>query len=840
MEPSKPSIQSLVSDIKKEIFSNDDLHAFVSPSAYDTAWLAMIPAHPSKQNCPMFKNCLNWILENQKEEGFWGERNEEGLPTIDTLPATLSCMVALKTWNVGQENIEKGLAFIHSKVEILLKINYQNLPRWFFIVFPAMIVLAQAAGLELDFSQGLKEVIADIFFNRKQILNTEELVDESRYCDLPLLAYLESLPLTYNVHKQEIVKHLSNDGSLFQSPSATASAFMATGNIKCIRYLESLVRNCPNGGVPAKYPMDEELIKLCMVDRVQRLGLTEHFNEEIEKILEKIYRDQKKQNANPRKADFLSPIKLYKDSLSFRLFRMQGYDVNPGNFCWFLKHAEILEHMEENYEQFITVMYSVYTASDLSFPEEYELEEARKFAKRMLEKSIKRNRDHNFVLSKGFQNVVEHELNLPWIARLDHLDHRKWIEEYEVTPFWIGKASYYRLSCLDNKKLMQLAVKNYELRQLTFRNELEELKSWSVKWGLSDMGFGREKTAYIYFAVAASVSLPLDSIVRLIVAKAGIIVTVADDFYDMEGSPSELEVLTDAVKRWNGKGLQGHGETIFNVLDDFVNNITSKFHTQERSEIGEKIRDIWRETFASWMVEKTWSHSGYIPSVDEYLQTGMISISAHALTLPASCLLNPGIPNEKLKPAEYENITKLLMAITRLLNDTQSYQREKADGKMNLVLLHSNENPEADIDESIAYVEEIVGLKWKEFLKHVLMDGFDDLPKPCKNLHLSCLKSFQMFFNSSNLFDSNTALVDDIKKAIYLPIDRMPKPFLKPLPSPVPAKKDNSTKTSASFDGDLRNRGSTCMTKQQSNFGKISIKRPEKVHIPVRFNFCFI
>lgn len=42
--------------------------------------------------------------------------------------------------------------------------------------------------------------------------------------------------------------------------------------------------------VPAKYPVDEELIKLCMVDRVQRLGLTEHFKEEIEKILAKIYR----------------------------------------------------------------------------------------------------------------------------------------------------------------------------------------------------------------------------------------------------------------------------------------------------------------------------------------------------------------------------------------------------------------------------------------------------------------------------------------------------------------------------------------------------------------------
>ncbi|KAL2495081.1 geranyllinalool synthase [Forsythia ovata] len=124
----------------------------------------------------------------------------------------------------------------------------------------------------------------------------------------------------------------------------------------------------------------------------------------------------------------------------------------------------------------------------------------------------------------------------------------------------------------------------------------------------------------------------------------------------------------------------------------------------------------------------------------------MISIAAHTTILPASRFLNPGLPNERLEPAEYENTTKLLMVITGFLNDTRSNQKEKADGKMNLVLLHQNENPQACIDESIAYVKEIVEMNRKEFLKHVLMDGFVDLPKPCKNLHLSCMRVFQMFF----------------------------------------------------------------------------------------------
>lgn len=69
----------------------------------------------------------------------------------------------------------------------------------------------------------------------------------------PLLAYLEALPASYEIDQDEIIKYLmlSNDGSLFQSPSATASAFMITGNKQCMAYLRSLVQRCDNGGQKA-------------------------------------------------------------------------------------------------------------------------------------------------------------------------------------------------------------------------------------------------------------------------------------------------------------------------------------------------------------------------------------------------------------------------------------------------------------------------------------------------------------------------------------------------------------------------------------------------------------
>ncbi|MFS7905270.1 putative alpha-farnesene synthase [Helianthus anomalus] len=110
METSLDSIHLLVNKLKEEIFSrvkSEHHQSFVSPSAYDTAWVAMIP-HPVEHNTPLFKGCLEWLVDNQHEEGFWGE-SIVGLPTIDAIPTTIACMAVLQKWGLGAKNIEKGI-----------------------------------------------------------------------------------------------------------------------------------------------------------------------------------------------------------------------------------------------------------------------------------------------------------------------------------------------------------------------------------------------------------------------------------------------------------------------------------------------------------------------------------------------------------------------------------------------------------------------------------------------------------------------------------------------------------------------------------------------------------
>ncbi|KAI3829311.1 hypothetical protein L1987_03431 [Smallanthus sonchifolius] len=596
MDTSLASIHVLVTKLKEEMFSKEE--SFVSPSAYDTAWLAMIP-HPVEHDTPLFKGCLEWLVDNQTEEGYWGESVNGDLPAIDALPATLACMAVLQKWGLGAKNIEKGLKFIHANMVEMLDDQRHHLPRWFCIVFPATIELAESSGLELKFCDHTKSLTADIYNQRQQILCKEEIVDKRLH--LPLLAYLETFQSAkYHVDEETITKHLSEDGSLFQSPSATAQAYMSTRNQKCLEYLMSLVENCPNG-VPQKYPMDEQLVQLIMVDQVQRLGLSDHFSNEIDYILRKVYRNYvvQEHSLQHNNRNFMAE-KLYKDSLAFRLFRMQGYNISPWTFCWFLQDYEMLNHLEDNYGQFTSLLYSVYKATDLMFFGETEVDDARSFSRKMLQKisTTKNIHDDNIVIFPNLMKVVnriEQELSTPWIARLDHLDHRMWIEQNKEGPVWIGKASFYRLSCVHNIGLMQLALEDYKSRQLTYRNELEELKRWSKKWGLTEMGFGREKTLYCYFAVSASTSLPHDSLIRLLAAKSAILITVADDFFDMRGSLEELHFLIEAINRWDGEGLSGPSKVIFDVLDDHVREITKTLVLHGKIDLTEDFRDLQKE-----------------------------------------------------------------------------------------------------------------------------------------------------------------------------------------------------------------------------------------------------
>ena len=79
-----------------------------SPSAYDTAWVAMVPAPAGSAPAPRYPGCVDWILRSQRrDDGSWGP----GDPSLrkDALSSTLACVLALTTWGVGGDAVARGI-----------------------------------------------------------------------------------------------------------------------------------------------------------------------------------------------------------------------------------------------------------------------------------------------------------------------------------------------------------------------------------------------------------------------------------------------------------------------------------------------------------------------------------------------------------------------------------------------------------------------------------------------------------------------------------------------------------------------------------------------------------
>jgi ent-kaurene synthase len=96
-------MKELESRIRKRL-----LQVELPPSPYDTAWVSMVPMRSSDQT-PRFPQCVEWILQNQQDDGSWGINQFDSSVNKSVLLSTLACVLALKRWNIGKENIWKGI-----------------------------------------------------------------------------------------------------------------------------------------------------------------------------------------------------------------------------------------------------------------------------------------------------------------------------------------------------------------------------------------------------------------------------------------------------------------------------------------------------------------------------------------------------------------------------------------------------------------------------------------------------------------------------------------------------------------------------------------------------------
>ncbi|XP_038977116.1 ent-kaur-16-ene synthase, chloroplastic-like [Phoenix dactylifera] len=297
----------------REQIPNVDL----SCSSYDTAWVAMVP-WPEFPQFPCFPEFLNWIIKNQHPDGCWGIHGLHPSLVKDALSSTLACVLALKRWNIGEEHVGRGLHFVGSYFFSAMDEKLHS-PIGFEIIFSGMLGYAIDMGLDLPIRQN----DIDVTFHMRD-LELQRASENSSEGRKAYLAYVAK-GLGKSQDWQEVMKYQRENGSLFNSPSTTAAALTHIYDAKALEYLHSLLQKF-GSSVPTSYPRDIHTL-LCVVDKIERLGIARHFSYEIKNILDGIYRCWLN-NDEEINADMATC------AMAFRLLHMNGFDISSGTFCF--------------------------------------------------------------------------------------------------------------------------------------------------------------------------------------------------------------------------------------------------------------------------------------------------------------------------------------------------------------------------------------------------------------------------------------------------------------------------------------------------------------------------
>nr|UPQ49779.1 ent-kaurene synthase [Azolla filiculoides] len=744
-------------EIIRGMFQSMDLGE-ISVSAYDTAWVGLVPSLDDPTS-PQFPKSLDWIMKNQFPDGSWG--NEDLFLAYDRVCSTLACVVALKTWNIGHDKVQRGVDFINKMFSrIQLEAN-DYMPIGFEVVFPTLLEDAKTLGLDLSYDSSIVTK-----FTKERTKKLERLPLELIYSrPTTLLHSMEGLHRT--VDWKRLLKLQTKSGSFLNSPASTACALKYTKNKKCLDYLNLVLKKFDNGAVPNVYPVDL-FERLWMVDQLERLGISRYFKCEIKQCLDYVYKHWT--NKGISWSSDANIVDGDDTAMAFRLLRLHGYNVSPEVFENFKTEGSFF-CFEGQTSQSISGLFNLYRASQVMFPNESILKEMNLFTKSFLSDKQKKNTiKDKWVITKSLKGEVEYALKHPWSQSLPRVEARHYIDQYGVDDVWIGK-SLYRMFFVNNQVFLDLAKADYNLCQSYHKKELKEILSWNKLCQFDKLNFARQKPIECYFSASATLFAPEFSRARVVWTTTCILTTLIDDYFDVKGALDELVLFYDAIQRWDPqlmKTLSNDGKILFLGLYKTINDISKQAFIAQRRDISSHLMNFWIRWIKSILVEAKWKHAKYSPSLEEYMCNAKISIALEPIVQSTLFFLDELVSEEQIMHEDCLKIMDILSIIGRLNNDIQGYKRENKQGKLTSLNIYLKESPKLAEKDAIEYFKSSIDENMTLLIEEYLRDS--TLPTKCKLLHLNMAKILNLFYNGIDGLSSKTAMSQYVNDVLFRPI----------------------------------------------------------------------
>ncbi|KAL9431876.1 hypothetical protein AB3S75_026974 [Citrus x aurantiifolia] len=414
-----------------------------------------------------------------------------------------------------------------------------------------------------------------------------------------------------------------------------------------------------------------------LIDAIQRLGVSYHFENEIDEILGKMHKTYRDCDLCDNENDG-----LYYISLQFRLFRQNGYRISAD----------------------VRGMLSFYEATHLRVHEENILDEALAFTTSHLESVAKQ-------VSSPLAEQVKHALVQPIHKGLERLEARHYI------PIYQGESSH-------NEALLTFEKLDFNRLQKLHQKELGDISRWWKELDFAHkLPFVRDRIAECYFWAVGVYFEPQYSFARKLFTKVVYMTSIIDDIYDVYGKIEELELFTSAIERWDINAIDQLPEYMklcYRALINVYSEVEKYLVSQGKLYRLHYAKEAMKNQVKHYFFEAKWYHQNYVPTVDEYMTVALIS-SGHPNLSTISFVGMGDIVTKESFEWLFSNPRSIRAscAVGRLMNDMVSHKFEQSRG-------HVASSVECYINQYGATEEEA----YSEFRKQV-SNAWKDINEEC-------------------------------------------------------------------------------------------------------------
>ncbi|KAK8550784.1 hypothetical protein V6N12_039472 [Hibiscus sabdariffa] len=406
-------------------------------------------------------------------------------------------------------------------------------------------------------------------------------------------------------------------------------------------------------------PTTDPIQKLLLINSVCRLGVSYHFENEIEEQLSHLF------ITLPKLLDD-KDYDLHTVALVFQVFRFNGYKMPCGVFSKFQDDEG--KFKEEEVVEDVKGMVSLYEASHFRTNGEAILEEALSFTTKHLG-SLANQSSTSPHLKEYIKNAL---------YRAYHYS----LQRYEAKLY----ISFYDKEEARNDTLLKLAKYDFNRVQMMYQQELAVLSRWYKEQDLKlKLPYARHRVVEGLLYSIGIYFEPCYAVGRYMLTKQACLIGFVDDTYEAYELYEELQYLTDAIERFEVSAMdelladnkRDLYETLLNATEE-AENLVQK---EGRYHAISYVKDGWKKYVKAEQVECRWRHQGVVPTFEEYLEvgaytgTGLLSMSQITL----------GIEEADRNAYEWvvnhnNKFSKALQINSRLYNDIVTGEEEEERG----------------------------------------------------------------------------------------------------------------------------------------------------------------